>query len=274
MSLLEIRGVSVDLGRSPRVRVLHDVSLAVAPGEVVGVVGESGSGKTTLARTVLRAVDAASGTISIDGRDVQALRGRALREWRRTGAAQYVFQDPLRSLDPAIRVFDSVAEGLRIARRPRAEVAERVAHALNKVGLDLDLATRRPGALSGGQRQRVAIARALAVDPRLLILDEPVSALDAASRDRVIRALIRLRDRRRESLGMLAISHDVGSLAAMSDRLVVLYRGRVVEDGPTRQVVAAPRHPYTRLLISSVPLIGADAPDPAECAALRALVDA
>ena len=274
MSLLEIRGVSVDLGRSPRVRVLHDVSLTVAPGEVVGVVGESGSGKTTLARTVLRAVDAASGTISIDGRDVQALRGRALREWRRTGAAQYVFQDPLRSLDPAIRVFDSVAEGLRIARRPRAEVAERVAHALDEVGLDPDLVTRRPGALSGGQRQRVAIARALAVDPRLLILDEPVSALDAASRDRVIQALIRLRDRRRESLGMLAISHDVGSLAAMSDRLVVLHRGRVVEDGPTRQVVAAPRHPYTRLLISSVPLIGADAPDPAGRAALRALVDA
>ncbi|MFT4229261.1 MAG: ABC transporter ATP-binding protein, partial [Microbacterium sp.] len=144
----------------------------------------------------------------------------------------------------------------------------------DEVGLAPELAARRPGALSGGQRQRVAIARALAVEPRLLILDEPVSALDAASRDRVIRALIGLRDARRDQLGMLVISHDIGSLAAVSDRLVVLYRGRVVEDGLTRDVVARPRHPYTRLLISSVPLIGVDAPDRDERAALRALVDA
>uniref|UniRef100_UPI0037366BBB ATP-binding cassette domain-containing protein n=1 Tax=Microbacterium sp. TaxID=51671 RepID=UPI0037366BBB len=133
---------------------------------------------------------------------------------------------------------------------------------------------RRPAELSGGQRQRAAIARALAVEPRLLVLDEPVSALDAASRDHVIRSLMTLRDDRRDALGMLVISHDIGSLAALSDRLVVLYRGRIVEDGLTRDVVKRPRHPYTRLLISSVPLIGVDAPSAAERAALRDLVPA
>jgi len=277
-ALLEVEDLSVDLGRAPRVRVLHDVSLRVRPGEVVGVVGESGSGKTTLARAILRAVDASTGRIVVQGREVQALRGRRLRDWRRAGAAQYVFQDPLRSLDPGVRVVDSVAEGLRIAGVPRDEAAARVTAALAAVGLSDELARRRPAELSGGQRQRIAIARALAVEPRLLILDEPVSALDAASRDRVIRALIGLRDaaagRGDDALGMLVISHDIGSLAAVSDRLVVLYRGRVVEDGLTRDVVSSPRHPYTRLLISSVPLIGVDAPDRAERTALRALVDA
>ena len=277
-ALLEVEDLSVDLGRAPRVRVLHDVSLRVRPGEVVGVVGESGSGKTTLARAILRAVDASTGRIVVQGREVQALRGRRLRDWRRAGAAQYVFQDPLRSLDPGVRVVDSVAEGLRIAGVPRGEAAARVTAALAAVGLSDELARRRPAELSGGQRQRIAIARALAVEPRLLILDEPVSALDAASRDRVIRALIGLRDaaagRGDDALGMLVISHDIGSLAAVSDRLVVLYRGRVVEDGLTRDVVSSPRHPYTRLLISSVPLIGVDAPDRAERTALRALVDA
>ncbi|MDJ1114583.1 ABC transporter ATP-binding protein [Microbacterium dauci] len=271
MTLLELANVDVDLGGA---RILSDISLRVRPGEVVGVVGESGSGKTTLARTVMRAVPAASGDIRVDDVDVRALGGRALRAWRRAGAAQYVFQDPLRSLDPGIRIGDSVAEGPRLAGLPRAEVAARVERALEAVGVDAALAARRPAELSGGQRQRAAIARALAVEPKLLVLDEPVSALDAASRDRVIRSLVALRDARASELGMLVISHDVGSLAALSDRLVVLYRGRIVEDGLTRDVVSRPQHPYTRLLISSVPLIGVTAPSPAERAALRALVPA
>lgn len=274
MTLLDVDNLTVDLGRSPRVHVLTDVSLRVRPGEVVGVVGESGSGKTTLARAILRAVPLSDGSVSIAGHDVTHLRGRRLRAWRRSGEAQYVFQDPLRSLDPGVRVFDSVAEGPRIARLPRAEITRRVEAALHEVGLAPELAQRLPGHLSGGQRQRVAIARALAVEPRLLILDEPVSALDAASRDRVVQALIRLRNDRRDSLGMLVISHDIGSLAALSDRLVVLYRGRIVEDGLTRDVVKSPRHPYTRLLISSVPLIGIDSPDRDARAALRSLIDA
>ena len=271
-SLLALQGLDVDLGTAPKTRVLHDVSLTIRPGEVVGLVGESGSGKTTLARAVLRAVDAAAGSIHIDGRDVTALRGRALREWRRAGSVQYVFQDPLRSLDPGVRVADSVAEGLRIARIPRAEQERRVNAALAEVGLEHDLAERLPSRLSGGQRQRAAIARALVMHPRLLVLDEPVSALDAASRDRVIRSLIVLREARQTDLGMLVISHDIGSLAALSDRLVVLYRGRVVEDGPTRRVVAAPQHPYTRLLIASVPVIGIEGPDREKRAALRAAI--
>lgn len=250
--VLELHGVSVDYGR---VRVLDDVSLTVRPGEVVGVVGESGSGKTTLARTILRAVAPAEGRVSVAGRDVARLRGAALRAWRRSGEAQYVFQDPLRSLDPAVTVADSIVEGLRIARVPAVDARRRRAAALDAVGLDEDLIARLPSGLSGGQRQRAAIARALVVEPRLLVLDEPVSALDAASRDRVVQALIALRDQRGSDLAMLVISHDIGSLAAMSDRLVVLNRGRIVEDGPTRQVVAHPEHPYTRRLIESVPLI-------------------
>ncbi|MGO1508594.1 MAG: ABC transporter ATP-binding protein [Microbacterium sp.] len=252
MSALELDGVSVDYGQ---VRVLDSVSLTVRPGEVVGVVGESGSGKTTLARTVLRAVAPAEGCVSVAGRDVTRLRGAALRAWRRSGPVQYVFQDPLRSLDPGISVTDSIGEGLRIARVPAADAARRRAAALDAVGLDDELIARLPSGLSGGQRQRAAIARALVVEPRLLVLDEPVSALDAASRDRVVQALIALRDRRGSELAMLVISHDIGSLAAMSDRLVVLNRGRIVEDGPTRRVVASPEHPYTRRLIDSVPLI-------------------
>lgn len=252
-TILELDPLSVDYGR---VRVLDGVSLTIRPGEVVGVVGESGSGKTTLARAVLRAVDAAAGSrIVVDGRDVTRLRGGALRAWRRSGTVQYVFQDPLRSLDPAVRVADSIVEGLRIAGVPAAESARRLTAALEAVGLDEELIARLPSGLSGGQRQRAAIARALVVEPRLLLLDEPVSALDAASRDRVVRALIALRDSRGSDLAMLVISHDIGSLAAMSDRLVVLDRGRIVEDGPTRRVVSRPEHPYTRLLIGSVPLI-------------------
>lgn len=249
---LEFDGVSVDYGQ---VRVLDQISLTVRSGEVVGVVGESGSGKTTLARTVLRAVAPSAGHVRVAGRDITRLHGRALRDWRRSGAAQYVFQDPLRSLDPGVTVGDSIREGLRIARVPTADARRRLDTALQTVDLDDELIRRLPSGLSGGQRQRAAIARALVVEPRLLVLDEPVSALDAASRDRVVRALIALRDQRGSSLAMLVISHDVGSLAAMSDRLIVLNQGHIVEDGPTRRVVAQPEHPYTRRLIDSVPLI-------------------
>ena len=251
-SLLELQDLSVDYGP---VRVLDRLSLRLRAGQVVGVVGESGSGKTTLAKAVLRTVDAADGHVRVDGQDITRLRGGALRRWRRSGAVQYVFQDPLRSLDPGVRIGESIAEGLRIARIPADQARERVDAAVEAVGLDAELLTRLPGGLSGGQRQRAAIARALVVQPRLLVLDEPVSALDAASRDRVVQALIALRRSRGEQLGMLVISHDIGSLAALSDRLVVLHHGRIVEDGLTSQIVAKPQHPYTRRLIDSVPVI-------------------
>lgn len=246
--------------RYGHVTVLDGLQLSIRPGEVVGVVGESGSGKTTLAKAALRTVPVTAGTVRVAGADVTRLAGARLRRWRRSGAAQYVFQDPLRSLDPGIRIIDSITEGLRIAGLPADQVRTRTAAAVEAVGLDDDLLTRLPADLSGGQRQRAAIARALVVEPRLLVLDEPVSALDAASRDRVVQALIALRDRRGTDLAMLVISHDIGSLAAMSDRLVVLHRGRIVEDGPTRTVLSQPQHPYTRLLIDSVPVI--DTPSP------------
>lgn len=261
---LELDEITVDYGR---VRVLDGLTLRVRPGEVVGVVGESGSGKTTLAKVALRTVDATGGRVLVAGSDITHLRGGALRRWRRSGAAQYVFQDPLRSLDPGIRIADSIAEGLRIARVPAHEARRRTDAAVSAVDLDDNLLSRLPAGLSGGQRQRAAIARALVVEPRLLVLDEPVSALDAASRDRVVQALIRLRDQRGTGLAMLVISHDIGSLAALSDRLVVLHRGRIVEDGPTRRVVAQPQHPYTRLLIDSVPVI--DTPRPNRPAPVR-----
>ncbi|MDT0158740.1 ABC transporter ATP-binding protein [Microbacterium sp. ARD32] len=250
--VLEVKDLAVDYGS---VRVLDGLSLSLRAGQVVGVVGESGSGKTTLAKTVLRTVEVAQGRVLVGGEDITRLRGAGLRRWRRAGAVQYVFQDPLRSLDPGVRVTDSIAEGLRIAGVPAAAAKERFDAAVQAVDLDAELLERLPAGLSGGQRQRVAIARALVVQPRLLVLDEPVSALDAASRDRVVQSLIALRRARGQELGMLVISHDIGSLAALSDRLVVLHHGRIVENGPTAQVVAKPQHPYTRRLIESVPVI-------------------
>lgn len=250
---LQVDGVDVWLGRRAKSRILHGVDLTARSGEIVGLIGETGSGKTTLARAVLGLAPLHAGTVRIDGTPVSGLRGAELRRFRRSGRVQYVFQDPLRSLDPDVTVLDSVAEGLAI-RGDRA--ADRKAHAvaaLELVGLDPALGDRLPGQISGGQRQRVTIARALAVEPRVLLLDEPVSALDAANRNHVLRVLDRLRYER--ELAIVMISHDLGSLAGIADRIVVLYRGRVVEEGPAAQVLLEPSHPYTRLLVASVPSI-------------------
>jgi oligopeptide/dipeptide ABC transporter ATP-binding protein len=170
---------------------------------------------------------------------------------------QLVFQDPLRSLDPDLTVAEIVGEGLKIrGEHDAAEICRRVVAALEKVGLDATVLHRTPGQISGGQRQRVSIARALAAEPRLLICDEPVSALDASTRNYVLRLL----DQLRGSLGLpiVVISHDLSSLAGIADRVVVLYRGRIVEDGPVGEVFAAPRHPYTALLMASAPSVRHD----------------
>jgi ABC-type dipeptide/oligopeptide/nickel transport system ATPase subunit len=252
--LLTVDSLRVDLGRHHKVRVLDGVSFEVRAGEVVGLIGETGSGKSTIARTILGAVAPASGTVTVQGTDVGILRGRRRRLWRRTGAVQYIFQDPLRSLDPDHPIAVSVGEGLRIGRARGPEVESRVNGALSDVGLDQSLRGRRPAELSGGQRQRAAIARALVMRPSLLICDEPVSALDASSRDRVLRTLTALRTT--GDLGLLVISHDIGSLAAIADRILVLHDGVIVESGTTRDLLADPQHPYTRLLVASVPVIG------------------
>jgi oligopeptide/dipeptide ABC transporter ATP-binding protein len=248
---LSVQGLSVSYGSH---RVLDQVELTAAPGEIVGVIGETGSGKTTLARAIIGLVPLDEGTVRLDDVELSRLRGRAQREYRRSGAVHYVFQDPLRSLDPDLRVGEIVGEPLAIAGRlPRAEQRDRVIGALHRVGLPPELIDRVPGDISGGQRQRVAIARAVVGQPRLLICDEPVSALDASNRNHVLRLLDGLRADRQ--LGIVLISHDLSSLAGIADRVVVLYRGRVVEQGPIAQVFNQPTHPYTALLIASAPSV-------------------
>ncbi len=262
----ELRGATI--GYHARTPVLHDVSLAIGRGESIGLIGETGSGKTTLARTLLGLTTVIAGGAEVGGRDLRRLRGRALRAFRREGVVQYVFQDPLRSLDPDVPVGDSVAEGLDVRGRLDRDIrAGRIAETLGAVGLDPDLALRLPGELSGGQRQRVAIARALIVEPQLLILDEPVSALDAAHRVQVL-DLLRL-SAAEGSFAQLFISHDLGSVAGVTDRIVVVYRGRIVEEGPTADVMANPRHPYTHLLIESAPTLDGAGADQARRAQLR-----
>ena len=253
--LLEVTDIDVVLGRGWRAsRVLSGVNLKVWPGEIIGLVGETGSGKTTLARTVVGLTRPRGGRVLFDGTEISRLRGAARRRERRTGHIQLVFQDPLRSLDPDLTVGDIVGEGLRIRGGLSAgEITARVEDALAKVGLSASLRHRQPGQVSGGQRQRVSIARALAAGPKLLLCDEPVSALDASNRNYILRLLAGLRD----SLGLpiVIISHDLSSLAGIADRVVVLYRGRIVEDGPVDQVFARPRHPYTALLMASAPRV-------------------
>ncbi|GAA1855610.1 hypothetical protein GCM10009836_39660 [Pseudonocardia ailaonensis] len=265
--LLSVRDLAVSLGRGrARREILHGIDLDVRPGEIVGLVGETGSGKTTLARTVLGLNGIDRGSVRVAGTDVGGLRGRALRGFRMGGSVQYVFQDPLQSLDPDLTLGRSVGEVLEVRGIP--DIEDRVAGAFRQVSLDPALAARRPSEVSGGQRQRAAIARAMIAGPRLLLCDEPVSALDAAHRISVLELLIRLRDE--QELGMVFVSHDLGSVAGITDRLAVLHRGRIVEDGPTAEVVAEPRHPYTRLLLGSAPTLDGAGLDRASRAALRA----
>ena len=248
--LLEVTGLTVRFGP---VRAVDGVSLRLAAGPFgLGLVGESGSGKSTIGRAVVRLVAAAGGQIRFEGKDVAALRGRALKEYRR--AAQIVFQDPDNSLDPRMRVGASVTEPLiahRIVARRRA--AGRARELLAEVGLDPELAARYPHQLSGGQRQRVAIARALTVQPRLLILDEPTSAIDVKAQARILALIGDLRSRR--NLAYLLITHNLGIVSELCEQTAVLYLGRVVESGPTGELLSVPAHPYTQALRSAVPEI-------------------
>ncbi|MGW3436077.1 ABC transporter ATP-binding protein [Streptomyces bacillaris] len=270
--VLEVSGLDVHYGRGrKRRRALHGVTLDVAPGEAVGVIGETGSGKSTLARTVLGLVPASAGSIRIAGEDVSGHGPRQWRDLRRRGVIQYVFQDPLRSLDPDLTIEDSLTEPLLIQGVRRQEASLRARSFLDRVHLTADLLGRLPGELSGGQRQRVSVARALVTGPRLVILDEPVSALDSANRVQVLEILKELRA---SGVALVLISHDLGSVAGTADRIAVLYRGELVETGTARDVVSRPQHPYTRLLLGSAPTLRGRPAGRAEREALRALLSA
>jgi ABC-type glutathione transport system ATPase component len=270
--VLNVADLEVHYGhRRRRRQVLNRVSLSIAPGETVGIIGETGSGKSTLARAVLGLVRASAGSIVIDGEEVGSYGHRQWRALRRRGVIQYVFQDPLRSLDPDVTVEASLAEPLLIQGVSRQEAAARVRAFLDRVRLSPELLDRLPGELSGGQRQRVAVARALVTEPRLVILDEPVSALDSANRVQILQILKELRA---DGVALVFISHDLGSVAGVADRIAVLYQGELVEVGATGDVINQPQHPYTRLLVRSAPTLHSAAADRAEREALRALLHA
>jgi ABC-type oligopeptide transport system ATPase subunit len=233
-----------------RVQAVDRVNLTVPAGNTLGLVGESGSGKTTLARAVLRLLEPDSGEVRLDGSPVTGLDARALR--RRRCEMQIVFQDPLRALSPRRTIAQSVLEPLEAAGTPRSERgADQASDLLAMVGLDHALGRCYPHELSGGQRQRAAIARALSPRPKLLVADEPVSALDVSVQAQLLNLLADLQ--REYSLTMLFISHDLAVVSQVADRVAVMHEGRLVEEGPVEQVLRAPRHTYTQALLDAVP---------------------
>jgi ABC-type glutathione transport system ATPase component len=257
--LLEVRNLVVRYGKSS-VAAVDDVSFSIAPGETLGLIGESGSGKTTIGRAILGLVPVASGQILFDGSDITRLRPAERRALH--GDLRAVFQDPYSSLNPRTPIGTTIAEPLRVAKRPRPERERRVRAALAAVGLQANAGERYPREFSGGQRQRIAIARALVTEPRLVVCDEAVSALDLSTQAQVLNLLADLR--RGSDLGYLFIAHDMAVVEFLAQRVVVLYRGKVVEEGPTSDVIRSPKEQYTRVLMAASPV-----PDPDEQARRR-----
>ena len=255
---LQVEGLTKHYaGPRGTVRAVQDVTLDVPDGGSLALVGESGCGKTTLTRLVLRLERPTAGRILFEGEDVAALSGSALHKFRRGVGA--VFQDPYASLNPRLRIGTIVAEPILAHERPSASaLRDRVATVLGVVGLPPDAARLYPHEFSGGQRQRIAIARALALRPRLLVLDEPVSALDVSIRAQVLNLLADIQDE--FGLSYLTVAHDLALVEHFSTTVAVIYLGRVVEQGPTGDVFAAPAHPYTRALLAAVPHPDPDRP--------------
>lgn len=236
------------------VKAVQDISFTVKPGEVVGLVGESGSGKTTAGRSILRLIEPTSGEVKFNGVDVTKLNKAQMREYRKE--MQIIFQDPFASLNPRMTVGDIIGEALVIHKLAKGKAKEeRVADLLERVGLSASHMRRYPHEFSGGQRQRIGIARALAVDPKFIVADEPVSALDVSIQAQVVNLLQDLK----EELGLtlLFIAHDLGVVEYISDRVIVMYLGKVMEIAPGKELYSNPVHPYTQALLSAIPI-----PDP------------
>jgi oligopeptide transport system ATP-binding protein len=236
------------------VRAVDGVTLSVARGEVLGLVGESGCGKSTLARTIMQLVPTTAGTVVLEGRNLTSGSAADVHALRRD--LQMVFQDPYASLNPRMTVFDTLAEPLRVHRVcPSAEIPARVAELMELVGLAPRFMQKYPHEFSGGQRQRIAIARALALQPKIIVADEPVSALDVSIQAQILNLLSQLC--RKMNLSLIFIAHDLSVVKHISDRIAVMYLGKIVELGPATDVIERPLHPYTRALISAIPT-----PDP------------
>jgi oligopeptide/dipeptide ABC transporter ATP-binding protein len=260
--LLSVRGLEKWFSRgrgAPPVRAVDGVDADLRAGEVLGLVGESGSGKTTVGRCILKLIEPSAGTIRFDGTDLRSLGGRALRQTRRR--LQMVFQDPYSSLNPRMQVGQIVSEPLRVHRAtPRSDMGERVRELLGRVDLSEDFAGHYPHEMSGGQRQRVAIARALALEPELIVADEPVAALDVSVQAQILGIFLDLK--KHHGIAMLFISHDIAVVERIADRIAVMYAGRIVEEASTKRLLARPLHPYTRALLAAVPVAGAAEPPP------------
>lgn len=253
-AMLSVRNLDVHfpLANGQLVRAVDNLSLTLRAGETVGLVGESGSGKTTVGKTALRLVKATAGQIEIDGLDVIGASSRDLTKLRQK--AQIIFQDPHSSLNPRMTIHRAVSEGLILNTPLRGKaLRDRVADTLISLGLPQQFHNRYPHELSGGQKQRVCIARALVLDPDLLVLDEPTSALDVSVQAQILGILKDLRVDR-PALTQLFISHNLAVVRFLCDRVAVMYLGRIVEEGPVEQVFDDPRHPYTRALLSAVPV--------------------
>ncbi|HEY8576937.1 MAG TPA: ABC transporter ATP-binding protein [Devosia sp.] len=254
--LLSVQGLRKHFsGRAGKVvRAVEDVSFDIRKGTTVGLVGESGSGKTTAGRSILRLAEPSGGKAIFDGVDLFALSDKEMNRYRQR--LQIIFQDPYSSLNPRLRVDSIIGEALDARGYPRGrQRRDRVAELLDLVGLSPDYARRFPHEFSGGQRQRIGIARALAVEPDFIVADEPVSALDVSVQAQVLNLLGELQQRL--GLTMLFIAHDLSVVEYLCDEVIVMYLGRIMERGPSRQIYAAPRHPYTRTLLATSPV-----PDP------------
>jgi oligopeptide/dipeptide ABC transporter ATP-binding protein len=233
------------------VHAVNSVSFSLKRNETIGLVGESGCGKTTTGRAILRLIEPTSGTISFEGQDVSVFKERELKAFRRN--AQMIFQDPFASLNPRMTVGDIVAEPLLVhGMGTKNERTDKAAEVLKKVGLEPSCMQRFPHEFSGGQRQRIGIARVLTLNPQLIIADEPVSALDVSIQAQIINLLVKLQDE--FHLSYLFISHDLAVVEHISDRVVIMYLGKIVEIAPSHEIYSRPRHPYTQSLLSAIPI--------------------